>query len=115
MDEKHLTDDRAFTFPGITTCLDEIQKTNESIADRLGLPLGPVKDNIDPQLNKVLHTMPIKVDGSRFVTTGIQGDSSVQRIIEEYLEDELNIEVENNTNKLNIGFIGLGNMGYYNR
>jgi len=102
-------DQRGFTFPAITTTIDEIQKASERVADKYGIPLGQVIDDVDPALNKVVNSMPKWCVGTNAEKVGVRRSESLDAIIEEYCEDELGMEIADPTRT--IGFIGLGNMG----
>jgi nucleoside-diphosphate-sugar epimerase len=82
-----LGDDRTLTLPSRKYLVRDMISTLERVAEQKGITLGKIIDEADPVVIKVVEGWPIGTESKRAETLGMTADSSVEEVIEAYLED----------------------------
>jgi len=82
-----LGQDRALTLPSSRYRVSEMIETLQSVASQRGLELGPIEDAPDETIQAIVAGWPVGTDASRAESLGIQGDPSLEAVIEAYIED----------------------------
>ncbi len=59
------------------------------VADAKGIALGPITVECDPVIEKIVATWPLRIDSGRALSLGLPEDESLDRIVEDYIEDFL--------------------------
>lgn len=88
-DAAALGDDRAVGLPAINCTVAEMMAALKSVAQARGIELGPITHQRDPVIEKIVATWPHRVDGSRALALGLPLDASLERVVEDYIEDFL--------------------------
>ena len=88
--EEAMGRDRVFTLPCIKHSVAETIAVMEKIAGEKGIELGPVIDKPDPFIQNIVATWPCDTHADRALAVGIPKPSSLEQIIEGYVEDFLN-------------------------
>lgn len=85
---------RAVNLPSISATLDDLRFHTEQIAAARGIPLGEVTKKIDPLISRVVNSMPQIMHSPRAKSLGLPRDRGVEDIVEayinEFLDDEIN-------------------------
>ena len=82
-----LGEDRAFNLPGLTVTVDEMIAAVERAARRIGRPPGPISIEPDARIASIVDTWPAAMNADRALSLGLPASESLDRIIEDYLED----------------------------
>ena len=59
----------------------------ERVAAGKGIELGPITPCPDPAINAIISSWPLAMDDARARALGLPGDESLDRVIEDYMED----------------------------
>lgn len=86
-DAKLLGVDRTVTFPSNRYRVDEMIEVLRVVAKNKGRTLAPITDEPDPQVIKIVGGWPIGTESARAHPIGLNIDPSLDRVIEDYLED----------------------------
>ena len=80
-------DDRVLTLPSRKYFVRDMISTLERVAEQNGIMLGKIIDQPDPLVMKVVEGWPIGTESKRAESFGMSADSSLEGVIEAYLED----------------------------
>ena len=86
-----LGDDRAVGLPAINRTVADMIAALRRVADAKGIALGPITHRPDPVIEKIVATWPARVDAGRALALGLPGDESLDRVVEDYIEDFLEV------------------------
>ena len=86
-DGEALGDNRTLTLPSRKYFVRDMISTLEGVAEQKGITLGKIIDQPDPLVIKVVEGWPIGTESKRAEALGMRADSSVEEVIEAYLED----------------------------
>ena len=67
----------------------QIIETLKRVARRNELILGDISLSHDPVVAKIIQGWPSRIDASRAISLGFPTDSSLDRVIQDYIEDFL--------------------------
>ncbi|MGI9243352.1 MAG: D-erythronate dehydrogenase [Verrucomicrobiales bacterium] len=81
--------DRAFNLPSTTYTIREMATALENVAARHGIKLGPVIERPSPEIQRIVASWPTATDSGRAEALGLSGDTSLEEVIEGYIEDFL--------------------------
>jgi nucleoside-diphosphate-sugar epimerase len=84
-----LGDDRAVGLPAINCTVADMIAALRGVAEAKGIELGPITVEPDPVIEKIVATWPHRIDASRALALGLPLDGSLDRIVEDYIEDFL--------------------------
>ncbi|MCH8097587.1 MAG: NAD-dependent epimerase/dehydratase family protein [Proteobacteria bacterium] len=84
-----LGDDRAVGLPAINRTVADMIAALRRVADAKGIALGPITHRPDPVIEKIVATWPARIDSSRALALGLPLDDSLDRVVEDYIEDFL--------------------------
>ncbi|MCH8196781.1 MAG: NAD-dependent epimerase/dehydratase family protein [Proteobacteria bacterium] len=84
-----LGDDRAVGLPAINCTVADMIEALRRVADAKGIELGPITHRPDPGIEKIVATWPLRIDAGRALALGLPVDESLDRIVEDYIEDFL--------------------------
>ena len=59
------------------------------VGEAKGIELGPITHQPDPVIEKIVATWPARVDAGRALALGLPLDESLDRVVEDYIEDFL--------------------------
>ncbi len=79
--------DRNFGLPSHTVTPDQARTVLEKVAGQRGLTLGPLVDRPDPVVRRIVGGWPTATDGSRAIAAGCPAPRTLDRMIEDYLDD----------------------------
>ena len=86
-----LAGDRCVQLHATTASLRDLQQALQSVAEKKGLPLATVTNEVETDLNDLVVSMaPRTIDTTRAELLGLPTNPSFETIIEEYIEDYLN-------------------------
>lgn len=88
-DSSRLGDDRAFGLPSGVYTVQEMIATLVHVAEKRGIALGPIEDKPDPVIERIVKTWPTATDGSRALALGLPDVSTLEAMIEDYIDDFL--------------------------
>ncbi len=86
-DAARLGDDRTINFPSATYTVAEMIAALEAVAVRRGIALGPIVDAPDAAVRALVESWPVATEFERATALGIEGDTSLEDVIERYLAD----------------------------
>jgi nucleoside-diphosphate-sugar epimerase len=86
-DGETLGDDRTLTLPSRQYFVRDMISTLERVAEQKGITLGRIIDEPDPLVIKVVEGWPIGTESKRAEALRMTADSSLEEVIEAYLED----------------------------
>ena len=86
-DGEALGDDRVLTLPSRQYLVRDMISSLERVAKEKGITLGKIIDQPDALVIKVVEGWPIGTESKRAQALGMSADSSVEEVIEAYLED----------------------------
>lgn len=86
-----LGDDRAVGLPAINRTVADMIAALRRVADAKGIALGPITHRPDPVIEKIVATWPARIDSSRALALGLPLDDSLDRVVEDYIEDFLEV------------------------
>ena len=86
-DGEALGEDRTLTLPSRQYFVRDMISALERVAEQKGIMLGKIIDQPDPLVIKVVEGWPIGTESKRAEALGMSADSSVEEVIEAYLED----------------------------
>jgi len=81
------SDDRVVNLPNLTTSVDAMISTTQTIAARRGITLGPITDTPDETVRAIVGSWPTGMDASRALALGCSADVSLDAIIETFIDD----------------------------
>ncbi|MCB9948667.1 MAG: NAD-dependent epimerase/dehydratase family protein [Rhodospirillaceae bacterium] len=84
-----LGDDRAVNLRSRPYTVVEMVAALERVAEANRIPLGPVIDRPDPQIQAIVRTWAAKADDSRAQALGLPIDESLDRVVQDYIDDFL--------------------------
>ncbi len=79
--------DRAVGLPSMTFTVEEGIRALERIAADRGIELGAIEDRPDPDIEAIVASWPTRTESERALALGLPADSSLERIIEDYVDD----------------------------
>ena len=82
-----LDDDRTFTLPSQDLSVEEMTSILEKTAHERGITLGPLVDDPDPIIQKIVSGWPIRTYSERALEAGLPDVDSIETIIAQYLEE----------------------------
>jgi nucleoside-diphosphate-sugar epimerase len=82
-------DDRAVNLPGITYTVGEMAAAVERVAAAHGRELGPISVDPDPAIEAIVASWPGETGWDRARALGLPVDESLDRVIEDYIDDFL--------------------------
>ena len=85
--ESKFSDDRAYGLPAHRVTPELADAVLAKVAAKQSLRLGRIVEAFDPRIQGIVDNWPMEVDGSRAVRLGLPMPPSLDRIVEEYLED----------------------------
>lgn len=85
--------DRAVNLPALQTSIDELLFHTRQIAQGRGIPLGGVTMEVDPWTSRIVGAMPQIMHSSRARQLGLPQDTSVEEIVESYVDSHLGDEM----------------------
>ncbi len=86
-----LGDDRAIGLPAINGTVAEMIEALRRVGDAKGIALGPITVEPDPVIEKIVATWPLRIDAARALALGMPLDDSLDRVVEDYIEDFLGV------------------------
>ena len=86
-DGEALGDDRVLTLPSRQYLVRDMISSLQGVAKEKGITLGKIIDQPDPLVIKVVEGWPIGTESKRAEALGMSADSSVEEVIEAYLDD----------------------------
>lgn len=89
LDPQLLDDDRTFTLPAHDLTVAQMVPVLEQVAAKRGIELGPIVDEPDPVIQKIVNTWPVATDSSRALNLGLPDVEPLEEIIEGYIDDFL--------------------------
>ena len=84
-----LGDDRAVNFPSGQYAVQDQIDALERVATKRGLSLGSIKDVPDATILRMVEGWPQASEWDRAATLGMKGDTSLDEVIEPYIDDYL--------------------------
>lgn len=87
VDGKRLGDDRTVTLPSTQYGIQEMIDALEAVAAAHSVTLGPIEFEPDPVVQRIVAGWPVGTDGARAEAIGVRTDSSLQAVIERYMQD----------------------------
>jgi len=82
-----LGDDRAYGLPAVSFTVSEGLATLEGVAAARGIKLGPVVDEPNAVIQRIVRSWPTRCDGSRAVALGLPRPASLEKMITDYIDD----------------------------
>ena len=82
-----LGDDRTVTLPSRKYYVRDMISSLQSVASKKGIKLGEINDSFDPIVARVVEGWPIGTESLKAESLGMSADSSLDEVIEAYLED----------------------------
>ena len=82
-----LGDDRTVTLPSRKYYVRDMISSLQSVASKKGIKLGEINDCFDPIVARVVEGWPIGTESLKAHALGMSADSSLDEVIEAYLED----------------------------
>jgi nucleoside-diphosphate-sugar epimerase len=79
--------ERTVTLPSTLYRIDQMIAALERVAARHGIRLGPIVDQPDPLVRKVVAEWPVGTDATRVPGLGLVNDPPLEEVIEQYLAD----------------------------
>ena len=79
--------DRVVNLPSSVYKVSEMIEALERVAATKGIELGPITPCPDPAINAIISSWPLAMDDARARALGLPGDESLDRVIEDYIED----------------------------
>jgi len=79
--------ERTVTLPSTLYRIDQMIAALEKVAARHGLKPGPIVDQPDPLVRKVVAEWPVGTDATRVPGLGLVNDPPLEEVIEQYLAD----------------------------
>jgi len=80
-------DDRTVTLPSTCYTIKEMIQALEEVAAERGVQLGPIIDEPDETIIRIVQGWPIGTDATRIAELGLETDPSVHQVVREYLDD----------------------------
>lgn len=84
-----LGDDRAVNLPSASYDVDEMIAALNRVAETHQIRLGPITDRPDPAVQTIVDGWATHADSSRARALGLPSDESLDRVVEDYIEDLL--------------------------
>lgn len=82
-------DDRAFNLPSRAYAVHEMVAALERVAAANGIALGSIVDRPDPEIQRIVAGWPADADAGRAVTLGLPQDETLDRVVQDYIDDFL--------------------------
>jgi nucleoside-diphosphate-sugar epimerase len=82
-----LGEDRALNFPSLSVAIADMIAALKRVAGNR--PLGEIRVEPDPFIEKIVATWPVEIDCSRARTLGLVAEDSLDEIVSAYIEDFL--------------------------
>ena len=79
--------DRVVNLPNAAYPVKEMIEALERVASEKGIGLGPITSRPDPAIEAIISSWPLAMDDARARSLGLPGDESLERVIEDYIED----------------------------
>ncbi len=79
--------DPVLTLPSLHLTVQEMIETLNAFASRKGIALGPILDEPDPAIQKIVATWPVATLAQRALSLGIPQAPPLTQILEDYLTD----------------------------
>lgn len=79
--------DRVVNLPNSVYRVSEMIEALERVAAAKGIGLGPITPRPDPAIEAIISSWPLAMDDARARSLGLPGDESLERVIEDYIED----------------------------
>ena len=86
-DGEALGDDRVLTLPSRQYLVRDMISSLQGVAKEKGITLGKIIDQPDPLVIEVVEGWPIGTESKRAEALGMSADSSLEEVIEAYLDD----------------------------
>jgi len=90
-DSAELGDDRVVTLPSTRYLVTDMIASLNRVADRKNIRLGPILDQPDKSIIKIVEGWPVGTEASRAKALGLKADDSVEQVIEDYCADFLTL------------------------
>lgn len=84
-----LGDDRAVNLPSATYSVGEMIEALREVAAANHRVLGPITVSPDPVIQKIVATWPKRTGAARALALGLPEDESLERVIQDYIDDFL--------------------------
>ena len=88
-DGARLGDDRAFNLPSTTYSVQQQIEALERVAAKRGIKLGAINDVPNAAIQKLVGGWPEATEWDRAAALGMTGDTSLDEVIERFIEDYL--------------------------
>lgn len=86
-EEGALGGDRVVNLPNKAFSVTQMIEALERVAADKGIGLGPITPRPDPAIEAIISSWPLAMDDARARSLGLPGDESLDRVIEEFIED----------------------------
>ena len=85
--KEDLGDDRAVGLPAMSVTPIQAAAVLRQVASKRKLELGEIVDDFQPRIQRIVDNWPTAIDGRRGLRLGLPNVSSLEQIVEEYLDD----------------------------
>jgi nucleoside-diphosphate-sugar epimerase len=87
LDASQFGDDRAMCLRNASYTVNEMIECLEQVANRNGIALGKITRSHDPMIAQIIAGWPTKIDSSRAEKLGFPEDASLERVIQDFIDD----------------------------
>ncbi len=85
--KEDLGDDRAVGLPAMSVTPIQAAAVLRQVAAKRNLKLGEIVDDFQPRIQRIVDNWPTAIDGRRALRLGLPNVSSLEQVVDEYLDD----------------------------